>query len=494
MSRFRRNYLRPFPVAEATVLAVATATVAYFNRFMRIDMTEALEVLFRQCEGASDGDVLCQSRAQWSMATSLLAATILRYGLVILSYGCKLPAGIFIPSMAIGATFGRFVGILVKALQTAFPTWSFFSACPTEGQCITPGTYALLGAAGALAGVTRITVAVVVIMFELTGALTYILPIMLVVGIAKLVAEVRGKGGISDRLIKFNGYPMLDENEHAFGKTVGSIMTTEMDVLFARGMSVADVQQSLARGTHRGFPVVVSADDLTLLGYAIRSELRFALERYRHAGDIAASKPCVFWPGSSEDFVRTTAEMHGSRLADTGAPLRDPAGVDWSALGFSAPFSDAQHAADEFALPASPTLVHADDELDLGKWVDPTPLIVQPQLALEVVNDIFMKMGPRVVLVAEKGLLVGMVTVKDLLRHIAQQERGAKLSSSNTEEVNFEIGKGELEHALSWAWQKATKLLRPYMRTASHERVATADELPLQSTTLYDSQNTAYES
>jgi H+/Cl- antiporter ClcA len=50
------------------------------------------------------------------MVNSLLLATFIRTLLVIVSYGCKVPAGIFVPSMAIGATFGRMVGILVKAL------------------------------------------------------------------------------------------------------------------------------------------------------------------------------------------------------------------------------------------------------------------------------------------------------------------------------------------------------------------------------------------
>lgn len=49
------------------------------------------------------------------MINSLLLATVLRICLVIISYGCKVPAGIFVPSMAVGATFGRMVGILVKA-------------------------------------------------------------------------------------------------------------------------------------------------------------------------------------------------------------------------------------------------------------------------------------------------------------------------------------------------------------------------------------------
>jgi H+/Cl- antiporter ClcA len=57
-----------------------------------------------------------RTSAQWRMVNSLLLATFIRTLLVIVSYGCKVPAGIFVPSMAIGATFGRMVGILVKAL------------------------------------------------------------------------------------------------------------------------------------------------------------------------------------------------------------------------------------------------------------------------------------------------------------------------------------------------------------------------------------------
>ena len=80
--------------------------------------------------------------------------------------------------MAIGASFGRMVGIFVQALHESFPDSRVFSACEPDVPCITPGTYAFLGAGAALSGVMHITVSVVVIMFELTGALTYILPTM----------------------------------------------------------------------------------------------------------------------------------------------------------------------------------------------------------------------------------------------------------------------------------------------------------------------------
>ena len=51
------------------------------------------------------------------MVNSLFLATVARTALVVISYGCKVPAGIFVPSMAIGATFGRMLGIMVKAIN-----------------------------------------------------------------------------------------------------------------------------------------------------------------------------------------------------------------------------------------------------------------------------------------------------------------------------------------------------------------------------------------
>lgn len=117
VAAFRRKKLASHGVAEAVVLAVVTGFFSYLNRFLRIDMTEMMSILFRECEGGGDLDGLCQASSQWSVINSLLIATILRIGFIIVSYGSKVPAGIFVPSMAVGATFGRMIGILVKAMQ-----------------------------------------------------------------------------------------------------------------------------------------------------------------------------------------------------------------------------------------------------------------------------------------------------------------------------------------------------------------------------------------
>lgn len=63
------------------------------------------------------------------MANSLLLATVIRIGFVIISYGCKVPAGIFVPSMAVGATFGRMIGIMVKAMYRCVLDNSATKAC-----------------------------------------------------------------------------------------------------------------------------------------------------------------------------------------------------------------------------------------------------------------------------------------------------------------------------------------------------------------------------
>lgn len=198
---FRKKYLSKYPITESVILAGITAILCYPNMFLRINMTEMMEILFRECEGANDYGGLCETKKRWTMVFLLAIATILRTFLVIISYGCKVPAGIFVPSMAVGASFGRMVGMMVRSLQETFPDSQFFASCEPDVPCITPGTYAFLGAGAALSGIMHLTISVTVIMFELTGALTYILPTLIVVGVTKAVADRFGSGGIADRMI-----------------------------------------------------------------------------------------------------------------------------------------------------------------------------------------------------------------------------------------------------------------------------------------------------
>lgn len=254
------------------------------------------------------------------MILTLLVATALRMFLVIISYGCKVPAGIFVPSMAIGASFGRMIGIIVQALHEAFPDAAYFAACEPDVPCITPGTYAFLGAGAALSGIMHLTVSVVVIMFELTGALTYILPTMIVVGFTKAVSERFGKGGIADRMIWFNGFPFLDNKEdHTFGVPVSATMTADPTALPATGLKIVDVERILADTKYQGFPIVEDPETRVLLGYIGRTELRYALDKARRKQHVSTSARCFFAP---QDGPRTAVTPSAAMPAISFSTLR----------------------------------------------------------------------------------------------------------------------------------------------------------------------------
>ncbi|KAK2766773.1 glycerol ethanol, ferric requiring protein [Arachnomyces sp. PD_36] len=398
---FRKKYLTKYPVIEATVLAGITALVCYPNKFLRINMTEMMEILFRQCEGTHNYGGICHSEHRWSVLFSLTGATILRILLVIISYGCKVPAGIFVPSMAIGASFGRAVGMLVEALYDAFPDSAFFASCEPDVPCITPGTYALLGAAAALSGIMHLTVSVTVIMFEVTGAIAYILPTMIVVGVTKAVGDRFGKGGIADRMIWFNGFPFLDnKEEHIFNVPVSHAMTSDPDVLPAHDFPVRSAEKLIRKNIFQGFPIVEDTESKILIGYIGRTELRYAIDRAKRQGLLSPNAKCRFIkseatipaPASSGVASSSGSQSHSRQNSRTSNNLPP-------------------RTFDDIATSAGASIV------DFSRFVDTTPLAVHPGLALETVMELFKKMGPRVILVQHLGRITGLVTVKDCLKY-----------------------------------------------------------------------------
>ncbi|OWB66129.1 hypothetical protein B5S30_g1465 [[Candida] boidinii] len=107
------------------------------------------------------------------------------------SYGCNIPGGVLFPSLVIGGLVGRIFGEIAQYIQIKTLGVDTLSNCfnKNEGmkivasslQCvkISPASYAVVGSASFLASITNMSIAVVVLVFEMTGALTYVLPIMI---------------------------------------------------------------------------------------------------------------------------------------------------------------------------------------------------------------------------------------------------------------------------------------------------------------------------
>ena len=88
-----------------------------------------------------------------------------------LTIGTLCPAGIFVPTLLSGAALGRVLG---HVLHVLFPT-----------HVMDAGSYALIGAAAVLGGVTRMTIAGSVILLEACGNSDYLLPLMITFAAAR---------------------------------------------------------------------------------------------------------------------------------------------------------------------------------------------------------------------------------------------------------------------------------------------------------------------
>jgi len=356
----------PGPLIQVAAVSLLTALVNYPNLYMRAQSSELVSNLFSECSKLLDDQFgLCKTgAATWSTIVLLLFAAILGFFLAAITFGLQIPAGIILPSMAIGALTGRALGIVMEMWQRSFPLSLPFQACEPDIPCITPGTYAIVGAAAALAGVTRMTVSIVVIMFELTGALTYVLPIMVAVMLSKWVGDAFSRRGIYESWIRVNEYPFLDNGDGAAVPDVPAahIMTRVEDlvVLTAAGHTVAGLRAVLHAHPYRGFPVVSDPRDALLLGYVSRAELAYSLDAARGL-----------------------------------AP--DDADVDVF-----------------FARPPPADDAAARPSLDLRPWMDQTPLTLPARSSLHLAVSYFQKLGLRYVLFSDRGVLQGLLTKKDV--------------------------------------------------------------------------------
>ncbi|KAG7905418.1 hypothetical protein KL906_005084 [Ogataea polymorpha] len=378
---FRQQYLSNYAIREVMILCLLTSAIGYFNEFLRLEMTEGMQILFHECGGEFDHS-LCKMdlhlSSKLSYFASLLYATVLRVVLVVVSYGCKVPCGIFVPSMAAGATFGRAIGLLVE----------MFNPCANaeQGKCIISGTYAFLGAAAALSGITHLTLAVVVIMFELTGAIKYIVPTMIVVGVTKIINDRWGIGcgGIADQMIKFNGMPFLDpKEEHDFGShRISDCMTDQVVVIPVSGYTYRDVEHLLAETSFQSYPVVTDNESV-VTGIIKRSQLLAGLNYHK-------------------------------QLRHLEIPLDTP--VDFSST-----------------LPQD-----QQDVLSFGRFVDTQYYRVNINSSFNTLVNIFMKLGPKLVIVEDGGRMAGIICRKDLIMfelYLHRLEHGDPFVSAKDEKV-----------------------------------------------------------
>ncbi|OQE41834.1 hypothetical protein PENCOP_c004G07079 [Penicillium coprophilum] len=212
---FRRiPAIKRWPMLEVFLVALLTGIVSFWNRYTKLPVTELLFELASPCESDVESTGLCpRTDGILEVVQYLMVAFVIKSFLTIITFGIKVPAGIYVPSMVVGGLMGRIVGHLIQYWALRHPTFFLFDSCPAVAgieSCVTPGVYALIAAGATMCGVTRLSVTLAVILFELTGSLNHVLPFSLSVLCAKWTADAIEPRSIYDLLTDMNSYPFLD--------------------------------------------------------------------------------------------------------------------------------------------------------------------------------------------------------------------------------------------------------------------------------------------
>ena len=336
------------PVFEVFLVVLVTALLQYPNPMTREPGDKIIRNLLQDCR-TNTTTWICRSEAAGSPPKYigyLIYGTLVKLVLTTITFGAKVPSGIIIPALDAGAFFGRLIGQLVPS--------------------ISPGIFAMVGAAAFLAGVSRMTISLCVIMFELTGELEYIVPHMIAILVAKWVADALEKEGVYDLAQTVLGHPFLDldhtmklvQKENALVEVLIPPRQTMNDItvhvpsfnLVPRALLDSKLTKLQSRGLLDAGLVLVQGG--MLQGYIAEGELDFGLNQLGQA-----------YPDNTQVRLLGDAE---------------------------------------------------EGEFDLTPFVDRTPLTICAKAPMEYCVEMFGKLGLRHVVVVEEGTgrCVGVIIKK----------------------------------------------------------------------------------
>ena len=394
---FRRiPIIKKWPLLEVALVALITGLTSFWNRYTKMPVTELLFELASPCSPDIHTGLCPEEQDIPGVIRYLLVAFVIKALLTIITFGIKVPAGIYVPSMVVGGLMGRIFGHITQYLVIRNPDFFFFRSCPVNASteaCVTPGVYALIAAGATMCGVTRLSVTLAVILFELTGDLDHVLPFSLAVLCAKWTADAIEPLSIYDLLTDMNSYPFLDNKVHpVFDTELGDIVPRVrknriIDISNSPLVRATDLRQKLhylhsVGELDGGLPILRNH---TLVGLIPAPDLEFALDRVDHedsalclmAGDIK-------WNGHEDDHH---GHSSGNSLSNS----------DYSGAG-------------------------TPDPTDFTPFIDPAPVALDIHSPMDLVYQCFVKLGLRYMCVLRDGHFAGLVHKKGFVKYIKELE------------------------------------------------------------------------
>ena len=391
---FRRiPIIKRWPALEVLLVALITAVVSFWNRYTKLAVTELLLEVSSPCRNDISGLCPQDGNEILSIVRYLSAAFIVKAILTTITFGIKVPAGIYVPSMVVGGLMGRIIGHLVQYLVFKYPDSTVFGSCPKGGSleaCVTPGVYALVAAGATMCGVTRLSVTLAVILFELTGSLDHVLPFSLSVLVAKWTADALEPLSIYDLLTDMNSYPLLDNK-------IRPVFTNDLN----------DITPKVVR-SHR----VIDISNSPLVS---ATSLRRKLQRLQDSGELDGGLPVLrhrvlagLIPAPDLEFAldKLDDEDHSLCLMATNISWHDNHSIEDDSDGTQ------------------------PDPTDFTPYIDPAPVALDIHSPMDLVFQCFTKLGLRYICVLKDGMYAGMVHKKSFVKYIKELEEKGHLRSS----------------------------------------------------------------
>ncbi len=181
----------------------------------------------------------------------------------IFCYASGGSGGIFSPVLFIGGMLGGIVGYLDQLFL--------------HGDKTVPGAFALVGMSALFAGVIRAPITAILIIFEMTGSYSIILPLMLASTISYLVASHYQPTPIYEALLKQDNINLPEEANlpsHLLASlTVAEAMNTSF-ISFSSDFSVKRALVEAKKSSHQVYPVI--NEEKHLVGVVSTAKLKEA--------------------------------------------------------------------------------------------------------------------------------------------------------------------------------------------------------------------------
>jgi len=181
----------------------------------------------------------------------------------VVSYSSGSSGGIFGPSLYIGGMLGAIVGLLTHSIPGGFASQ--------------PGAFALVGMGAVFAGVVRAPITSIVMIFEMTGNYSMILPLMIANIISYAVATKLDPNPIYDALLDQDGVRLPHNELQALRTvTVGAVMTRNINSLNER-ITLKDAFQHIQALSRRYHSYPVLSNEGRLVGLLTFNDFKRAL-------------------------------------------------------------------------------------------------------------------------------------------------------------------------------------------------------------------------